>query len=219
MRKVTESNQKYIEWLKKYNLAKIYYEHYGNLEIPESFKTNNGYLYDNEGIALGNWISNQRQAYKEQGTGKITNKEINLLNEIGMLWEDINFQKWMIRYFLAQAYYVDNGNSKIRRGYTTADGINLGNWVSNQRSIYKGNLAGVLTQNQIKLLNEINMEWFSPKIDKKLQQELITSKNVNRKNIEILNRFRDYLTELDNSKSYSKDDINAGFTYKLNRCK
>ena len=29
-----------------YEYAKKYYEYYGNLEVPSSFKTNNGYEYD-----------------------------------------------------------------------------------------------------------------------------------------------------------------------------
>ena len=51
-------------WNKKYNLAKMYYEHYGNLEVPVKFKTTNGIDYDEKGIALGTWISTQRHAYQ-----------------------------------------------------------------------------------------------------------------------------------------------------------
>ena len=51
-------------WNKKYNLAKAYYEHYGNSEIPAGYKTINGYEPDENGIALGNWLTNQKSAYK-----------------------------------------------------------------------------------------------------------------------------------------------------------
>jgi len=219
MKNFNIGDRKFIEWLKKYNLAKAYYEYHNNLVVPESFKTKNGYLYDSAGVALGNWISNQRQAYKEQGTGKITDQEICLLNEIGMLWEDINLNKWLVRYSFAKQYYENTGNLKIPRKFRTDTGINLGHWISNQRSIYKGVFVGILTQEQIKMLNEIGMQWFSPKIDRRLQEELITSVNTNRKQIEILNRFKDYLTEIDNSNLYSKEEINSGFTYKLERNK
>ena len=36
-------------WMNTYNLAKSYYEHYGNLEVPYNFKTINGYDYDENG--------------------------------------------------------------------------------------------------------------------------------------------------------------------------
>ena len=74
------------EWNKKYELAKAYFEHNGNLEIPQSYKTLNGYEYAEGGIALGVWVITQRQAYKGQGTNKITEIQIKLLEEIRMKW-------------------------------------------------------------------------------------------------------------------------------------
>ena len=89
-----------MTWMEKYNLAKVYFEHYDNLEIPKTFKTINGYDYDENGIALGTWICRQRQAYKGQGTQKITPDQIKLLEEIGMKWFnnsiDNKFQKELI---------------------------------------------------------------------------------------------------------------------------
>ena len=73
-------------WMYKYSLAKVYFEHHGNLEIPCSYKTLNGYEYTEEGIALGIWITNQRQAYKGHNTQKITETQIKLLEEIRIKW-------------------------------------------------------------------------------------------------------------------------------------
>ena len=128
-------------WMEKYNLAKIYYEHYGNLEIPQTFKTVNGYDYDENGITLGAWINNQRNAYKVKGTNKIT-------------------------------------------------------------------------EDQIKLLEEIGMKWFSETVDNNLQQELITDENTKSKKEEIMNRLTSYLSSIDNEIS-DKDIINQGFLNNL----
>ncbi len=50
-----------ISWEEMYEYAKKYYEHYGNLEVPNKFKTNDGYTFDEKGeINLGNWIFAQR---------------------------------------------------------------------------------------------------------------------------------------------------------------
>ena len=49
-------------WEDMYAYAKTYYEQYGNLEVPQRFKTNNGYEYDENGIInLGKWIYTQRR--------------------------------------------------------------------------------------------------------------------------------------------------------------
>ena len=92
-----ETNYKEEEWNKKYELAKAYFEHYGNLEIPANFKTKHGYEYDENGVALGNWINNQRQAFKGNSGYKISKEQIKLLKEIGMKWFpdniDIKLQK------------------------------------------------------------------------------------------------------------------------------
>lgn len=38
-----------LPWEKIYKYAKIYYEHYGNLEVPTKFKTNDGFTFDENG--------------------------------------------------------------------------------------------------------------------------------------------------------------------------
>ena len=73
-------------WMYKYSLAKVYFEHHENLEIPIDYKTLNGYEYTEEGIALGSWIANQRQTYKGHNTQKITETQIKLLEKIRMKW-------------------------------------------------------------------------------------------------------------------------------------
>ena len=95
--KISEEDKKcetnFEKWMKKYKLAESYYEHYGNLEIPVRFKTTNGYEYDEEGINLGGWINNQRNAYKGQGTCKLTEEQKKLLEKIEIKWFDNNIDK------------------------------------------------------------------------------------------------------------------------------
>ena len=132
------------KWNRKYKLAKIYYEHYGNLEVSVNFKTINGYDYDENGIALGRWIDVQRQAYK-------------------------------------------------------------------------GNTANKITEEQIELLNQIGIKWFSEDIDINLQKEKINGKNINRKKIELYNRFIDYVSKYKNDELPSKDELNSNFIEELDR--
>ena len=211
-------------WMEKYNLAKVYFEHYDNLEIPKTFKTINGYDYDENGIALGTWIVRQRTAYKGNSTNKITPTQIKLLEEIGMRFETANKNKiWIEKYNLAKAYFEYYGNLEIPTVFKTTNGheydengIALGMWIANQRNAYKGTCRQKITPTQIKLLEEIGMKCFNNSIDNKFQKELITENNLKRKQTEIMNRFTSYLNHIDDQE-IDKDTINQGFVYELNR--
>ena len=210
-------------WMEKYNLAKVYFEHYDNLEIPKTFKTINGYDYDENGIALGTWIVTQRTAYKGDSANKITPTQIKLLEEIGMRFETANRNKiWIEKYNLAKAYFEHYGNLEIPTVFKTTNGheydengIALGQWIANQRNAYKGTCRQKITPDQIKLLEEIGMKWFNNSIDNKFQKELITENNLKRKQTEIMNRFTSYLNHIDDQE-IDKDTINQGFVYELN---
>ena len=223
MRFETRDNNE--EWNKKYELAKIYFAHNGNLEIPHNYKTFNGYEYAENGITLGRWITNQRQAYKGLGTCKITEEQIKLLEEIGMRFETCdNNEEWNKKYELAKVYFEHNGNLEIPQSYKTLNGyeyaengITLGIWITTQRKAYKGQGSNKITENQIKLLEEIRIKWFlKVGTDKKSQEEVITEKNSKRKQIEMLNRVRSYLNTLDESEVLSKEEINQGMMDVLN---
>ena len=73
-----------LTWEENYEYAKKYYEYHGNLKVPQRFKTNDGFTYDENGkVNLGLWIGTQRQAEKK---GKLPQDKKNLLSKIGMVW-------------------------------------------------------------------------------------------------------------------------------------
>ena len=210
------------EWNKKYALAKAYYEYYGNLEISQSFKTINGYEYDENGMTLGMWIVKQRKAYKGQGRNRIKEEQIKLLKRIGMRFETKNIEEeWNKKYELAKAYYEHHGDLEVPAKFKTKNGyeydengIALGKWIASQRQAYKGQGTSKITEEQIEILNQIRMKWFSENIDIKLQKEEINEKNINRKKIELYNRFIEYLSKYKNDELPSKEEINSKFIKK-----
>ncbi len=157
-------------WMTKYNLAKKYYEHYGNLNIPQNFKTLNGFEEDSEGLNLGSWLNKLRQLYKNN---KLTKEQIKLLEDIGIKFNPYD-ELWFKNYKLAKSYYEHYGHLNIPQDFKTLNGyeedengVNLGSWIFYQRQVYKGNAHGKLTEEQIKLLEDIKMifnirdnEWF-----------------------------------------------------------
>ena len=128
---------KFLTWDEMYELAKKYYEKHGNLEVPHSFKTNNGYEYSEHGkINLGFWIATQRQSVAP------TSERGQKLLAIGMRFENkICTLTWDEMYELAKLYYEHHGNLKVPSSFKTNNGyeydengkINLGKWIVKQR--------------------------------------------------------------------------------------
>ena len=124
-------------WEEMYGYAKIYYEHYNDLEVPQKFRTNDGYTYEKDGkIRLGLWISSQRQRLSQES------ERGHLLSKIGMRFENKNLS-WEEMYEYARIYYEHYNNLEVPYKFRTNDGytyeedgkIRLGQWVRNQRQI------------------------------------------------------------------------------------
>ena len=131
---------------------------------------------------------------------------------------------WIIKYNIASAYYEHNGNLEIPVRFKTTNGyeydengVALGLWIITQRQAFKGNVTNKMSKERIELLKEIGMKWFPDNIDIKLQKEEINEKNINRKKIELYNRFIEYLSKYKNDELPSKEEINSKFIKKLDR--
>ena len=206
-------------WNKNYALAKNYYEHNGNLEIPEKFKTLNGYEHDENGINLGMWIRSQRRSYKNV---KLSPERLNLLKNIGMRFEiKHNNNEWNKNYALAKNYYERNGNLEIPSKFKTLDGyeydengINLRRWLAVQTQLYQ---KARLSTERINLLENIGIKWFAYNNINYIEQNVIFDNNNQRLiKLKILNSFKSYLNSLDQNTLPSKEEINQDFLGVLN---
>lgn len=150
-----------MTWEDYYELAKAYYEHHRNLEIPFRFKTNDGCNYDENGIVgLGHWIRNQRTQYFN-----LSEKRQQLLKSIGFVLNAIE-EQWKKMYELAKIYYNHYENLLIPNSFKTTNGyefsetgITLGAWIYSQRKHYEKKELGKIPPNQIQLLEQIGMIW------------------------------------------------------------
>ena len=207
------------EWNKNYTLAKNYYEHNGNLEMPAKFKTLNGYEYDENGINLGMWIQSQRRSYKNV---KLSPERLNLLKDIGMRFEiKHNNNEWNKNYALAKNYYERNGNLEIPEKFKTLNGyeydengINLRRWLAVQTQLYQ---KARLSTERINLLENIGIKWFAYNNINYIEQNVIFDNNNQRLiKLKILNSFKSYLNSLDQNTLPSKEEINQDFLGVLN---
>ena len=173
-----ENKRSTLSWKDYYDLAKVYYEHHGNLEVPAKFKTNNGYEYDENGtINLGQWISNQRQRLRITPESEQGQK----LLQIGMRFENIKSTLgWEEMYNYAQKYYKHHGDLEVLYYFKTNNGyeydedgkINLGYWISNQRKKTPQN------SKEGRLLTKIGMVW-SIKNNQNQVQEICNTNGIN----------------------------------------
>lgn len=103
------------------------------------------------GFAIGSWIRRQRIAYKEH---KLTEKQINMLNAIGLSWNVLD-EQWNEKYELLKAYI--NENQKLPQCKTMYKSIAIGKWLDSQKQRHK---IGKLSNERVeKLINiGVNLE-------------------------------------------------------------
>lgn len=137
-----------IKWERGYREAKAYYNEHGNLEVPVAYTAASGFK-------LGKWLTNQR--YRRNA---LKPEQKMLLDEIEMRWEAVDI--WSKNYDSAKEYYEAHGSLNLPTGYKIG-GIDLKQWLDEQRKIYCGKRKGQrLTQGQITKLESIGMDWRTP---------------------------------------------------------
>lgn len=72
-------------WDACFLMAQHYYSEHGDLEVPADYKAEGG-------VWLGRWIAGQRM---DRRNGKLTRRQIERLDAIGMRWQDIRNIRWM----------------------------------------------------------------------------------------------------------------------------
>ena len=140
-------------WAKNYDAAREYFEAHGDLDVSSRFVTN-------DGIKLGEWLSNLR-TWESSGVHSkyLTTERKKALEDIGMIWSKLNYF-WEKNFSAAAKYYKENGNLIVPSNFVSADGVRLGNWISRLRKLRKGQCKGTPpTPEQIKRLNDIGMVW------------------------------------------------------------
>lgn len=152
-------------WDMYYACAKQYYKDNGNLEVPARYITEEGY-------ALGSWINNQKAIRKGTIVGKLTEDQIKKLDDIGMIWDSLDYF-WEQSFISAKEYYLAHGNLDVPTNFKSKDGKHLGNWVLRQRQLYKSNS---LTDEQVKKLNSIGMDWMH-RVDRIWENGFLEAKN------------------------------------------
>lgn len=143
-------------WECMYSVAKRYYETHGNLEVEKRYITDEGY-------SLGSWLNTQRLVYAGKSHGILTDEQVEKLNAIGMRWESVKDVAWEKYYAAAKAYSAEHGDLLPVVTDKAYHGVKLGRWIAQIRSYRKSGICSAyLTDERIRLLDEIGMVWDVP---------------------------------------------------------
>lgn len=140
-------------WDVMYEYTKAYYEEYGHLDVPKRYTTIDGY-------SLGSWLLTQRRVYAGEVLGRLSNEQVQQLNDIGMRWDKKSEITWKQGYAELVKYKEEHGDLDIPSQYITKDGFQLGSLVGNIRyaSAY-GTRSTFLTPEHEAMLTELGFIW------------------------------------------------------------
>ena len=133
------------QWDTMYAQAKVYYEQYGSLSIPDERET--------EYKQLRNWIQEQKLKYNSEDEADLSKEQIERLEAIGIVW-NVNQASYDNMYKQAQEYFEQHGDLLVPR---TDEYSQLYTWVKAQRRKYKSEDG--LSQEEIESLETIGMVW------------------------------------------------------------
>ena len=74
-------------WNQGFQYAEQYFEENGHLFVPKKYVAPDGF-------ELGKWIQEQRSRYLGLSRYEISDEKIDMLEDIGMFWEDLKNAKW-----------------------------------------------------------------------------------------------------------------------------
>lgn len=163
--------EKLFKWDDYYRLAEKYYNYYGNIDVPERFKTKNGIELDSQGYFLSSWLYLQKKLINNDELNEI---QVEKLNKIGIKKQIkiIKEYTWEESYKLATNFYKKYRNLAVPIDFKTIDGItynkeglNLYKWIIEEKhKIITGhcdlNTKHKLSTIGIKFEKIVQKEWY-----------------------------------------------------------
>ncbi len=141
-------------WNDVYVIAKQYYEEHNNLSIASTC------IY--KGVNLGSWITTQRRNYED---GSISDKQIEMLNRIGMEWVYTNNPDyvWEKNYKTVLDFYSKYKHLYIPISYVTEEGVRIGVWLHDRKIEYNNNELSEERKRKLDLLDKTWLESINTK--------------------------------------------------------
>lgn len=169
------------QWEDSYLIAKEFYNKTGHLILPA--KT----LFKD--FTLGQWISQQRKAYKQ---GIMKSYRIEQLEKIDMIWSELDYN-WEVAFLIANDFFIENGHLLVPKKFKFKN-TNLGSWLGTQRS---EKARGAMSLYRIQKLDAIKMDWNPQSTNQTSFAEQTVFYYISQAFPSAQNRFKEFGFELD----------------------
>eukprot|EP00591_Stephanopyxis_turris_P005053 CAMPEP_0195514126 /NCGR_PEP_ID=MMETSP0794_2-20130614/5601_1 /TAXON_ID=515487 /ORGANISM="Stephanopyxis turris, Strain CCMP 815" /LENGTH=384 /DNA_ID=CAMNT_0040642295 /DNA_START=179 /DNA_END=1330 /DNA_ORIENTATION=+ len=148
------SFQQKMTWGDRLVQLREYKEKHGDCNVPYKFPKNQ---------QLSKWVQTQREDYKkliEGNSSSMTEERMKALDGLGFEWSFQQQVDWKVRLKELMEYKENNGHCNVPRRFT--ENPRLGNWVQQQRDLYKrfnDGKSSSLTEDRIAALEDLGFEW------------------------------------------------------------
>ncbi|CAM8278074.1 Helicase associated domain protein [Candidatus Methylopumilus planktonicus] len=132
------------DWISDF---KKYKKEFGDLKVPQGYKTK-------EGITLGNKANTLRRNIED-----LTFNQKKELNDLGFIWNASNKVEWNEIYKYLQIFKKEFGHCKVEKEYLSSDGFRLGYHVQKIRQ----NKKEYITVEEVNKLNDLGFVWDASK--------------------------------------------------------
>jgi hypothetical protein len=127
------------QWDQGFEALQKFHKREGHCRVPKGF--------EEDGIALGSWVTTQRRIKDEQPIDRIKR-----LESVGFCWDPF-IEQWEKAFTFLQRFHSREGHCRVSQQHNE-DGFNLGRWVHGQR-----NRKGRLAADQIAQLDHLGFTW------------------------------------------------------------
>ena len=133
------------KWEKNFEALIAFVDQFGTTRVPIGFKSGT--------LALGKWISHQREDWKR---GKLGVNQISRLENSGSDWSwNPSKDVWEEGFAIYKEYLEENKSARIPNNIVM-NGFNLGTWVANQKIRHR---QGKLSQDKVTKLEKSHSLW------------------------------------------------------------
>ena len=149
--RIARNNSRDERFMKHYNALVTFKNKHGHTRVPQSaqYKT------------LGGWVNNLRVTYNRDPTEGIPANRIQLLNDIGFIWDasggrPSNDMRWNEQYTSLLEFHKEYQHCRVPQ---TGKHRSLGRWVATQRAQYNKDPENGIRADRLKRLNDIGFTW------------------------------------------------------------